>query len=57
MVPSIRGLLVGDKGYLSAPLQHELRQVGIELETALRSKMHDSSPSLGRLTQTIATID
>jgi IS5 family transposase len=41
MVDSIDGLLVGDKGYLSAPLQHELRQVGIALETALRSNMHD----------------
>lgn len=42
MVDSIHGLLIGDKGYLSAPLQHELRQVGIALETALRSNMHDS---------------
>ena len=41
-VQSLQGRLVGDKGYLSAPLQHELRQVGIELETALRSNMHDS---------------
>ena len=42
LVDSIDGLLVGDKGYLSAPLQHELRPVGIELETALRSNRHDS---------------
>jgi hypothetical protein len=42
MVDSMGGLLIGDKGYLSAPLQHELRQVGIDLETALRSNMHDS---------------
>ena len=42
MVDSIHGLLVGDKGYLSAPLQQELRQVGIELETALRSNRQDS---------------
>jgi IS5 family transposase len=41
MVSSIHGLLIGDKGYLSAPLQQELRQVGIQLETALRSNMHD----------------
>lgn len=41
MVHSINGLLIGDKGYLSASLQHELQQVGIELETALRSNMHD----------------
>jgi hypothetical protein len=42
MVQTIRGLLIGDKGYLSAPLQQELRAVGIELETALRSNMHDT---------------
>lgn len=42
MVSSIHGLLIGDKGYLSVPLQQELRQVGIELETALRSNMHDA---------------
>jgi len=42
MVSSIRGLLIGDKGYLSAPLQQDLRQVGIQLETALRSNMHDA---------------
>lgn len=42
MVSSIHGLLIGDKGYLSAPLQQELRQVGIELETALRSNMQDA---------------
>lgn len=41
MVSSIHGLLIGDKGYLSAPLQDELRQVGIALETAWRSNMHD----------------
>lgn len=41
MVDSIGGLLIGDKGYLSAPLQDELRQLGIDLETALRSNMHD----------------
>lgn len=42
MVSSIHGLLIGDKGYLSAPLQQELRQVGIQLETALRSNMDDA---------------
>lgn len=34
MVQTIDGLLIGDKGYLSAALQQELRQVGIALETA-----------------------
>jgi IS5 family transposase len=42
MVQTIRGLLMGDKGYLSAPRQQELRAVGIELEMALRSNMHDT---------------
>jgi hypothetical protein len=42
MVQTIHGLLIGDKGYLSAPLQQELRAVGVELETALRSNMHDT---------------
>jgi len=41
MVQTIQGLVIGDKGYLSAPLQQELRAVGIELETALRCNMHD----------------
>lgn len=41
MVQTIHGLVIGDKGYLSAPLQQELRAVGIELETALRCNMHD----------------
>lgn len=41
VVGSINGLVVGDKGYLSAPLQQELRALGVELETALRSNMHD----------------
>jgi hypothetical protein len=42
MVQTIHGLLIGDKGYLSARLQHDLRQVGVELETALRSNMNDT---------------
>jgi hypothetical protein len=42
LVSSIRGLLIGDQGYLSAPLQHDRRQVGIQLETAWRSNRHDS---------------
>jgi|SRR6478672_3564374 len=42
VVQSIQGLLIGDKGYLSASLQQALRQVNVELETALRSNMHDT---------------
>jgi hypothetical protein len=42
IVETIHGLLIGDKGYLCAALQQQLRQVGIHLETALRSNMQDS---------------
>jgi hypothetical protein len=42
VVQTIQGLLIGEKGYLSVPLQQALRQVGVELETALRSNMHDT---------------
>jgi hypothetical protein len=44
MLPGIVGLLIGDKGYISAPLKAELARRGIELETALRSNMADSRP-------------
>jgi hypothetical protein len=40
----IYGLLIGDKGYLSASLQQALRRTGIDLETALRSNMQDERP-------------
>jgi IS5 family transposase len=42
MMHTFQGLLIGDKGYLSAPLKQELKSVGIELETALRANMEDS---------------
>ena len=42
MVQGIRGLFIGDKGYLSKPLKQELQCVGIDLETALRVNMQDS---------------
>ena len=42
MVHTIEGTVIGDKGYLSAPLQQQLQRLGIELETALRSNMQDS---------------
>ena len=43
-VPTVNGLLIGDKGYLSQSLQQELRTVGITLETTLRSNMPDPRP-------------
>lgn len=45
VISGIDGLLIGDKGYLSEPLQQELQPLGIRLETALRSNMQDSRES------------
>ncbi len=61
MVQTIHGLVIGDKGYLSAPLQHDLQQVGIELETALCSNIHDPrqpawAALLQRIRQLIETV-
>jgi hypothetical protein len=47
LVPPVHGLLIGDKGYLSEPLQHQLQAVGISLETALRSNMQDARNPAG----------
>lgn len=45
LVPGTQGLLMGDRGYLSAGLQHDLRQqCGIDLQTPLRSNMTDVRP-------------
>jgi hypothetical protein len=41
IVHTVRGLLIGDKGYLSSSLQPQLQAVGIQLETALRLNMPD----------------
>jgi hypothetical protein len=41
LIPGIRGLLMGDKGYISAPLRSTLAQKGIDLQTPLRSNMRD----------------
>ena len=47
LVPPVHGLLIGDKGYLSEPLQHQLQAVGIPLETPLRSNMQDTRNPAG----------
>lgn len=47
MVQTIHGLLIGDKGYLCAALKQELKQVGVELETALRANMRDTRDPAG----------
>jgi Transposase DDE domain len=50
IVHPIQGLVIGDKGYLCATLQQELRTKNIELETALRSNMQDTrSPAVVKL--------
>lgn len=41
LVGRIKGLLIGDKGYISQFLKDEMQRVGIQLETALRSNMKD----------------
>jgi len=40
----IEGLLIGDKGYISEELKHQLADVGINLQTALRKNMKDKRP-------------
>ena len=44
LVPEIKGVLIGDKGYISQFLYQELNQENIELQTPLRDKMKDSRP-------------
>jgi hypothetical protein len=44
LTEGIRGLVMGDKGYLGAFLQAELATVGIDLQTPLRANMTDPRP-------------
>ena len=44
ILPQVQGLVIGDKGYLSQPLQDELAQLDVDLHTALRSNMTDIRP-------------
>jgi Transposase DDE domain len=39
--PGLVGAMLGDKGYISAPLKEELAQQGLDLQTPLRKNMHD----------------
>lgn len=41
LIEGMQGLLIGDKGYLGAFLKADLMTVGIDLQTPLRSNMHD----------------
>lgn len=45
--PGILGVMLGDKGYIGAPLKEELSQQGLNLQTPLRDNMHDDrSPAV-----------
>jgi hypothetical protein len=44
MVTGLRGLLIGDKGYIRPSLKQELKQQGLDLQTPLRKNMQDSRP-------------
>lgn len=45
LTDGVQGLVIGDKGDLSAFLQAELATVGIDLQTPLRANMADPRPS------------
>lgn len=44
LIEGVQGLLIGDKGFISAPLHEELREYGIDLQTALRDNMQEDRP-------------
>jgi hypothetical protein len=44
LVYGIKGLLIGDKGYISQFLKEELDGESIELQTPLRGNMKDTRP-------------
>lgn len=59
-VGKIKGLLIGDKGYIGKDLQTELLENGIHLQTPLRDNMPDPRPrpeihALGRLRKPVET--
>ena len=54
LTAGMHGLVIGDKGYLSACVQEELATIGIDLQTPLRANMTDPRPpwALQQLTRT-----
>lgn len=44
LVEKIRGLLLGDKGYIRPELQDQLKEQGLNLQTSLRGNMKDERP-------------
>ena len=54
MLPGIQTLLIGDKGYICQELKNSLSQIGIDLQTPLRSNMvDDRNPRVVRLMTSI----
>ncbi|NJR41807.1 MAG: IS982 family transposase [Akkermansiaceae bacterium] len=58
----VKGLVIGDKGYLSQSLQAELAEYGVELVTPVRANMNDKLPKawthlLLRLRRLIETVN
>jgi len=45
MTQGLRGLLIGDKGYIRPSLEEELAAQGIDLQTPLRKNMIDTRPT------------
>jgi Transposase DDE domain len=41
MAPGIKGMMLGDKGFISEQLRHDLADIGINLQTPLRDNMKD----------------
>ncbi|MCC6128137.1 MAG: IS982 family transposase [Chlamydiae bacterium] len=44
LVEKIKGVLLGDKGYIRPELQEQLKEQGLNLETPLRGNMKDKRP-------------
>lgn len=44
LLGNIKGLLIGDKGYISAELKEKLAEYGIDLQTPLRKNMDEKRP-------------
>ena len=59
VIDGIKGLLIGDKGYLGASLQRDLNQYQLELQTPKRSNMVEERPKhlLRALVQTRRLIE
>ena len=58
VIRGIRGLLIGDKGYISGELGEQLKGCDINLQTPLRSNMKDQrDKSFGQLTYSLPSLN